>query len=98
MQRIFVNKCFLIMVGSVCCVKRLRSGSKNSLKDVKKSQMMPDQVWNCLRQQSKDLYVEGFDALVKRWDMCINVGGGYFEKYMFFPVSNITCFTFYVHL
>jgi hypothetical protein len=22
----------------------------------------------------------GFDALVKRWDKCINVGGGYVEK------------------
>jgi hypothetical protein len=26
-----------------------------------------------LRQQSKDLYTAGFDALVKRWDKCINV-------------------------
>jgi hypothetical protein len=33
-----------------------------------------------LRQQSKDLYSTGFDALVKRRDMCINVGGGYVEK------------------
>jgi hypothetical protein len=30
-----------------------------------------------LRQQSKDFYAAGFDALIKRWDMCINVGGGY---------------------
>jgi hypothetical protein len=33
-----------------------------------------------LRQQSKDFYAEGFDALLKRWDKCISVGGGYFEK------------------
>jgi hypothetical protein len=33
-----------------------------------------------LRQQSKYFYVVGFDALVKRWDKCINVGGGYVEK------------------
>jgi hypothetical protein len=33
-----------------------------------------------LRQQFKDLYAVGFDALIKRWDTCINVGGGYFEK------------------
>jgi hypothetical protein len=33
-----------------------------------------------LRQQSKDFYVAGFDALVKRRDKCINVGGGYVEK------------------
>jgi hypothetical protein len=33
-----------------------------------------------LRQQSKDFYAAGFDALVKRWDKCINVCGGYVEK------------------
>jgi hypothetical protein len=29
-----------------------------------------------LKQQSKDFYAAGFDALVKRWDMFINVCGG----------------------
>jgi hypothetical protein len=33
-----------------------------------------------LRQQSKDFYVAGFDALLRRRDMYISVGGGYFEK------------------
>jgi hypothetical protein len=33
-----------------------------------------------LRRQSKDFHAAGFDALVKRWDMCIDVGGGYAEK------------------
>jgi hypothetical protein len=33
-----------------------------------------------MRQQSKDLYGAAFDALVKRWGKCINVGGGYVEK------------------
>jgi hypothetical protein len=33
-----------------------------------------------LRQQSKDFYAAGSDALVKRWDNFINVGGGYVEK------------------
>jgi histone-lysine N-methyltransferase SETMAR len=33
-----------------------------------------------LRKQSKVLYGAGFDALVKRWDKCICVGGGYVEK------------------
>jgi hypothetical protein len=50
-----------------------------------------------LRQQSKDFYATGFDTLVKRWDKCISVNGGYVEKY-FSPGSNITCFTFYIHL
>jgi hypothetical protein len=39
---------------------------------------MEVQKW--LRQQSKDFCAAGFDALVKRWDKCINVGGGYVEK------------------
>jgi hypothetical protein len=48
-----------------------------------------------LREQSNDLYVyaTGFDALVKRWDKCINVGGEYVEKQMLFQSgSNITCY------
>jgi hypothetical protein len=33
------------------------------------------------RQQSKDFYAAGFNALVKRWDKCVDVGGGYVEKF-----------------
>jgi hypothetical protein len=33
-----------------------------------------------LTQQSKHFYAAGFDALVKRWDKCTSVGGGYVEK------------------
>jgi hypothetical protein len=33
-----------------------------------------------LRQHSKDFYAAGFDALAKRWDKCISVGGGYVGK------------------
>jgi hypothetical protein len=32
-----------------------------------------------LKQQPEDFYSAGFDALVRRWDKCINVGGGYVE-------------------
>jgi hypothetical protein len=42
MQRIFIKKCFLCTVRSVCCVKRFSPVSRNILKDVRKSQMMPD--------------------------------------------------------
>jgi hypothetical protein len=56
------------------------------------------EVWKWLRQQSKYFYAAGFDILVKRWDKCIIVGGGYVEKQMFFPGSNITCFTFHIYL
>jgi hypothetical protein len=66
--------------GNICRVKRFTTGSRNSLKDVRKSQMMPTKLGKWLRQQSKHFYASGFDALVKRWDKCINVGGGYVEK------------------
>jgi hypothetical protein len=36
-----------------------------------------------LRQQSKDFYAASFDTLVKRWDKCISVGGGYVERDVF---------------
>jgi hypothetical protein len=38
------------------------------------------EVPNWLRQQSGDFCATGFDSLVKRWDKCINVGGGYVEN------------------
>jgi hypothetical protein len=38
------------------------------------------EVWKWLRQQSKDFYAAGFDALVKRLDECINVGGAYVKN------------------
>jgi hypothetical protein len=41
-QRIFINKCFLFTVESVCRVKRFTIVWRNSLKDVPKSLMMPD--------------------------------------------------------
>jgi hypothetical protein len=84
MQMIFIKKCFLFAMGSVCRVKRFTTGSKISLKDVRKSQMIPDLLLKWLRQQSKDFYAADFDALVKRWVKCISVGGGYVEKQMFF--------------
>jgi cation transport regulator ChaB len=71
---------------SICRVKRFTTGSRNSLKNVRKSQMMPDQVRKWLRQKSKDFYAAGFNPLVKRWDKFINVRGEYVEKKMFFHV------------
>jgi hypothetical protein len=38
------------------------------------------EVQKCPRQKSKDFCAVGFDALVKRWDKCIDVGGGFVEK------------------
>jgi hypothetical protein len=31
-------------------------------------------------QHSKDFCAAGFDALLKRWDKCISVGGEYVDK------------------
>jgi hypothetical protein len=59
------------MLGSVCGVKRFHLDSKRSA---------DDEVRKWLRQQSKVFYDTDFDALVERWDKCINVGGGYVEK------------------
>jgi hypothetical protein len=42
--------------------------------------MIPYEVWMWLRLQPEDFYPAGFDAVVKRWDKCISVGGGYIEK------------------
>jgi hypothetical protein len=53
---------------------------------------MEVQKW--LREQSNDFYAAGFDVLLKRWDKCINFGGGYVEKYMF--VSRFEYHMFYV--
>jgi hypothetical protein len=49
---------FLFTVGGVCRVERFTTGSRNVLKDVRKSQMMPDQAQKWLRQQSKVFYAE----------------------------------------
>jgi hypothetical protein len=38
------------------------------------------EAWKWLRQQSKDFCAAGFDALAKRWDKRMNVGGEYVEK------------------
>jgi hypothetical protein len=75
-----MKKCLLFTGESVYRVKRFTAWSRNSLKDVRKSQMMPDEALKWLRQESKDFYAAGFDALVKRWDSCISVGGEYVEK------------------
>jgi histone-lysine N-methyltransferase SETMAR len=58
------------------------------------------EMWKWLRQESKDFYTVGFGALVKRWDKCVDVGGGYsyIEREIIFPGSNIACFTFYNHI
>jgi hypothetical protein len=76
MQRIFKKKCFLFAVGSVCRIKRFTTRCKRFADD----EEVETEVRKWLRQQSQDFYAAGFDALVKRWDKCVSVGGGYVEK------------------
>jgi hypothetical protein len=48
------------------------------------------EMWKWLRLQSEDFYAAGFDSLVKRWDKCINVGGGYVENVLrFIPICDL---------
>jgi hypothetical protein len=51
--KIFVKTFFLFTVGSVCRIQQFISGSRNSLKDIRKSQVMLDQVRKWLRQVKK---------------------------------------------
>jgi hypothetical protein len=70
------------MVVSVCRVKCFSIGSRNCHLDCKRfaDEEVETEVRKWLRQQSKDFYATGFDALVKRWDKCIDVGGGYIKN------------------
>jgi hypothetical protein len=76
MQRIFIKKCFLFTVGSVCRVKQFSLDGNRFADDEEVETEV--RIW--LRQQSKDFYAVSFDPLVKRWDKCISFGGGYVEK------------------
>jgi hypothetical protein len=80
MQRIFIKKCFLFTAGSVYRLKRFETGSRNVANFSLMAMGFETEVRKWLRQQSKDIYAASFDALVKRWEKYINVGGGYVEK------------------
>jgi hypothetical protein len=73
---------FPVYLGSVCRLKRYHINGNRFADDDE----VETEVRKWLRQQSKDFYAEGFDALVKRWNKCIKVGGGYVEKTFFFQV------------
>jgi hypothetical protein len=62
------------MVGSVCRIKRFTTESRN-VASVSLMTEVETEVRKWLRQQSKDFYAPGLDALVKRWEKSINVGG-----------------------
>jgi hypothetical protein len=64
----FLKKCFLFTVGSVCHVKPFTTGCKCFVDD----EQFESEVQKWLRQQSKYIYAAGFDVLVKRFDKCID--------------------------
>jgi hypothetical protein len=83
-------KCVLFTVGSVCRVKRLTTWWQTFCwwwREWKKQRSGSG--WD------NNLYAAGFDALVKQWGKCISVGGGYVEKKIFFPSSNIMFYVLY---
>jgi hypothetical protein len=55
---------------------------KNHLggKRIADNRKVDTEVRKWLRQQPKYFYAAGFEALAKRLENCINVGGGYVEK------------------
>jgi hypothetical protein len=81
MQRIFINKYVLFMSCGKCLshkvvhtrVEKFSLGRSKVAGDETKVRLF-------LRQKSKDFCAAGFSALVKRWDKCISVGGGYIEE------------------
>jgi hypothetical protein len=96
MHRIFIKKCFLLG-GTICRVNRFTMGSRTSLKGVRKSQMMPNQV-ALLRLRQKQLCSEWKSSRFRRtgkamgqvyqcwWSLCrkINVFSRF--KYHMFNV------------
>jgi hypothetical protein len=66
----------MLMLGSVYRVKLFHLGGRRFFDD----EEVETELRKWLRQQSKDFYAVGFDALVKRWDKYISVGGGCVEK------------------
>jgi hypothetical protein len=75
MRRIFIKMCFLFTAGSVIRVKEFTACCKHFADD----EEVDTEVRKWLRQQPEVFCAAGFDALIKRWDKCISVGGGYVE-------------------
>jgi hypothetical protein len=84
-QRIFINRSFLFKMGSVWRVKRFATWSRMYLKDVRKSQMMPDHVQKWLRQQPEDFYLCcGFRRTGKAMGQSVLMSVEHISKIKFF--------------
>jgi hypothetical protein len=78
----FIKKCFLFTVGSVCSVKLFTTVSRNCDLGGKRfaDEEVETEVRKWLREQSKYFCAAGFDALIKQLEKCNYVDGGYIEK------------------
>jgi hypothetical protein len=69
-----------VYCGNCLSRKAVHSWVKKRGKRFADDEEVETEVRKWLRKQSKDSCAAGFDALVKRWDKYINVGGGHDEK------------------
>jgi hypothetical protein len=71
---------FPVCGGKCLSLKAVHSWAEKRGKVFANDEVFETEVRKWLRQQSKDFYAASFDALLKRWDTCINFSGGYVEK------------------
>jgi hypothetical protein len=71
---------FTVKGGKCLSLKAVQNWVEKSGKCFADDEEVEKEARKWLRQQSKNVYAAGFEGLVKRWDKCIDVGGGYVEK------------------
>jgi hypothetical protein len=82
-----IHKEMFFVYGGKCLPRKaVHNWVEKSVRLFADEEELETEVRKWLRQQSNDFYAAGFDALVNRWDMCINVRGGYVEMFFFFQV------------
>jgi hypothetical protein len=80
MERIFIQRNVSHLRRKCLSGKAVHSYVEKRGKCFANDEEVETEVRKWLRQEPKDFYAAGFDVLVKRWDKCIDVGGGYVEK------------------
>jgi hypothetical protein len=75
-----IHKAMFSVYGGKCLSRKaVHNWVEKRIKHFAYDEEVETKVRKWLRQQSKDFYAAGFNALVKLWDKCINVGGRYVE-------------------
>jgi hypothetical protein len=83
LQRTFINKYLLFFCEKCLSRKAVHNWVERRGKPFADDEEVETEVRKWLRQLSKELYAACFDAFVKRWDKCINVGVGCFMFYIY---------------